>query len=84
LAAVVFCGVFDLRNIAGAKRPGLVKKMQKVFEIVAIQSRKATRENRRQIVQRDKRQRRTVKYIDLAIERLTTGACTAELANGII
>jgi len=30
---------------------------------------------RRQIVQRDKRQRRTVKYIDLAIERLTTGAC---------
>ena len=64
-----------MRNIAGAKRPGLVKKMQKVFEIVAIQSRKATRENRRQIVQRDKRQRRTVKYIDLAIERLTTGAC---------
>lgn len=34
-----------------------------------------------QIMQRDKRQRRTLLYIDLAIERLTTGAATAELAK---
>jgi hypothetical protein len=34
-----------------------------------------------QIMQRDKPQRRTLLYIDLAIERLTTGAPTAELAK---
>jgi hypothetical protein len=82
LAAVVFCGVFDLRNIAGAKRPGLVKKMGKVIRDKSLlKVEKQLEKIRRQIVQRDKRQRRTLKYIDLAIERLTTGAATAELAK---
>ena len=36
---------------------------------------------RHQIIQRDKRQRHLLQCIDLAIERITTGASSAELAK---
>ena len=36
---------------------------------------------RREIVQRDKRQRRALECIELAIERITTGMSIAELAK---
>jgi len=69
-----------LRSSAGAKRSG--QNMGKVIRDKSLlKVEKRLEKVRRQIVQRDKRQRRMLQYIDLAIERLTTGAATAELAE---
>ena len=59
-----------LRSLHATPRMPLDIKTEKIFEKI-----------RRQIVQTDKRQRRMLQCIELAIERITTDASVAELAK---
>jgi hypothetical protein len=59
-----------LRSLHITRRMALDIKTEKSFEKI-----------RRQIVQTDKRQRRMLQCIELAIERITTDASVAELAK---
>jgi len=59
-----------LRSLHATRRMPLDIKTEKIFEKI-----------RRQIVQTDKRQRRMLQCIELAIERITTDASVAELAK---
>jgi hypothetical protein len=59
-----------LRSLHATRRMALDIKTEKIFEKI-----------RRQIVQTDKRQRRMLQCIELAIERITTDASVAELAK---
>lgn len=59
-----------LRSLHITRRMALDIKTEKIFEKI-----------RRQIVQTDKRQRRMLQCIELAIERITTDASVAELAK---
>ena len=59
-----------LRSLHATRRMALDIKTEKIFEKI-----------RRHIVQTDKRQRRMLQCIELAIERITTDASVAELAK---
>jgi len=52
-----------------------------VRDPVIVRAEKKLTKNRREIVQRDKLQRRVLHCIELAIERITTGMSIAELAK---
>ena len=55
-----------------------------VRDPVMIKVEKKLAKIQREIVQRDRRQRRVLQCIELAIERITTGMSIADLASGII
>ena len=59
-----------LRSLHDTRRMALDIRTEKIFEKI-----------RRHIVQTDKRQRRMLQCIELAIERITTDASVAELAK---
>ena len=59
-----------LRSLHATRRMALDIRTEKIFEKI-----------RRHIVQTDKRQRRMLQCIELAIERITTDASVAELAK---
>ena len=52
-----------------------------VRDPVIVKAEKKLTKIRREIVQRDKRQRRVLQCVELAIERITTGMSVADLAK---